>query len=396
MCHETGESSRQPGDSFKSYEIGSENPIIDPQISIIVSRTSGTPTHKETTSYTNPYGGDKGAPPTPALHRIPPTPSLPPPITEEDRSGRCEVGAHLSFVEDEESQADGRLPSAGSRDPQPHAVAEADDIPSMAELFGPDDEDTAPAVAAPVHRHQLPGALILYELARDPDSMLGEVGAACGLQVVRLCSRDIDLSDGKAADQLLDQVQATPGASTHCSIECAPWSSGQHMNIATRGPAYQKELDAKRAQSRHMLMAFIRVAAMIYHMGGEVSFEGPRYVSGWSLPELIALIKQFALIDGLCDGCVFGLVSKDNLPLFKPWRIVPVAKGSPPTCRHTAASKLVDFAMFLSKVPSLGDPPFLSRADGWGDHSVSVSVCSGLCCSSFAMPSVDASTSSRE
>ena len=118
-------------------------------------------------------------------------------------------------------------------------------------------------MAAPVHRHQLPGALILYEFACDPDYMLGEVGAACGVQVVRLCSRDIDLSDDEAIDQLLDQVQATLGASIPCSIECAPWSSWQNMNIATRGPAYQKELDAKRAESRRMLMAFIRVAPMI-------------------------------------------------------------------------------------------------------------------------------------
>ena len=150
--------------------------------------------------------------------------------------------------------------------------------------------------------------------------MLGEVGAACGVQVVRWCSRDIDLSGDKAIDQLLDQVQATPGASTHCAIECAPWSSWQNMNIATRGPAYQIELDAKRAESRCMLMAFIRVAAMMYHMGGEVSFEWPRYASGWSLPELIALVEQFALIAALCDGCAFGLVSKDSLPLLKPWR----------------------------------------------------------------------------
>ena len=177
----------------------------------------------------------------------------------------------MDFVE--EVQTDGGLPSAGSRDPQPHAVAEADDIQSMAELFGPDDDQAAPAVVVPVHRHQLPGALVLYEFACDPYSMLGEVGAACGVQVVRLCSRDIDLSDDKAIDQLFNQVQATPGASTHCSIECASWSSCQNMNIATRGPAYQKELDAKRAESRRMLMAFIRVAAMIYHVGGEVSFE---------------------------------------------------------------------------------------------------------------------------
>ena len=109
---------------------------------------------------------------------------------------------------------------------------------------------------------------------------LGKVGADCGVQVVCLCSRDIDLSTDREIDQLLDQVQATPGASIHCSIECAPWSSWQNMNIATRGPEFQKELDVKRAESRRMLMAFIRVAALIYHMGGEISFEWPRYASG--------------------------------------------------------------------------------------------------------------------
>ena len=259
------------------------------------------------------YGGDREAPPTPALRRISPTPSIPPPTVEEARSGRFEVGPHLDFAE--QARAEHELPSAGSRDPHPHAVEGADDIPSMAELFGSDDEDVAPAVAAPRHRHQLPGALILDKFACDANSMLGKVGADCGVQVVRLCSRDIGLSDNKAIDQLLDQVQATPGASIHCAIECARWSSWQNMNIATRGPAFQRALEAKRVESRRMLMAFIRVAAMIYHMRGEISFEWPRYASGWTPPEMVALIEQFGLIDALCDGCAFGLVSKDNLPL---------------------------------------------------------------------------------
>ena len=98
------------------------------------------------------------------------------------------------------------------------------------------------------------------------------------------------------------------------------------MNIATRGPAFQKELDVKRAESRRMLMAFIRVAELIYHMGGEISFEWPRHASGWSLLEMVALIEQFGLMDALCDSCAFGFVSKDNQPLLKPWRIVTSSK----------------------------------------------------------------------
>ena len=60
------------------------------------------------------------------------------------------IGSRLDFVED--VGADCGLPSASSRDLQPHAVEEADDLPSMAELFGPDDAYVAPAAPAPVHR----------------------------------------------------------------------------------------------------------------------------------------------------------------------------------------------------------------------------------------------------
>ena len=55
---------------------------------------------------------------------------------------------------------------------------------------------------------------------------------------------------------------------------------------------------------------------------------------------MITLIEQFALIEALCNGCAFGLVSKDNLPLLKPWRIVTSSKRlatnlSAYRCRHS-------------------------------------------------------------
>ena len=91
-------------------------------------------------------------------------------------------------------------------------------------------------------------------------------------------------------------MQTTPGTSIHYSIECVPWSSWQNMNIpmrgpVTRGPTYQKELEAKRAKSRRMLMVFICAAAMLCRMGGEVSLEWPRHASGWPLLEMVALIE---------------------------------------------------------------------------------------------------------
>ena len=41
---------------------------------------------------------------------------------------------------------------------------------------------------------------------------------------------------------------------------------------------------------------------------------------------MVALIEQFGLIDALCDGCAFGLASKDNQLPLKPWRIVTSSK----------------------------------------------------------------------
>ena len=66
------------------------------------------------------YGSEREAPPTPALRRIPPTPLMPPPAVEEDRSRCFEVGLHLDFTE--EARDEHELPSAGSRDPHPRVA----------------------------------------------------------------------------------------------------------------------------------------------------------------------------------------------------------------------------------------------------------------------------------
>ena len=123
----------------------------------------------------------------------------------------------------------------------------------------------------PSTRHQRAGALILYESACDPDFMLGRVGPSCVVQVVRLCLRDIDLSDDGAIDQLINQFCATSGVSMHSLIECATWSSWQDMKLSTKGPKYRADLEVKPQSSRRMLMAFTRSAAMVFHLGGDIS-----------------------------------------------------------------------------------------------------------------------------
>ena len=184
----------------------------------------------------------------------------------------------------------------------------------------------APAVAAQqVVRHKLPGALVLYEFCCDQDSMLGKIGKESGVQVVRLCKEQIDLESPGSIEQLIDQVSATPGCSLHGALECKSWSAWSRLNAA-KHPDYLQRLEEEREQSRKLLLKFIRVAAIVIHAGGEVSFKWPRHAAGWGLPDMIAFIDQFGLLEALFDGCRFGLVSHRGWPMRKPWKIVTTSR----------------------------------------------------------------------
>ena len=146
------------------------------------------------------------------------------------------------------------------------------------------------------------------------------------------------------------------------------------MNIATRGPAFQKELEAKRAESRRMLMAFIRVSALIYHMGGEISFEWPRHASGWSLPEMVALIEPFGFIDALCDSCAFGLVSKDNQSRLKPIDVLLFETGVNEVKVQGLVHRLLDRKEWIGQASAIecvrGEKDGLVNAGTWIESQI--------------------------
>ena len=83
-------------------------------------------------------------------------------------------------------------------------------------------------------------------------------------------------------------------------------------------PDYLKRLEEEREQSRKLLLQFIRVAAIVIHAGGEVSFEWLRRAAGWSVPEMIAFVDQLRLLEVVFDGCSFRLTSRRGRPMFKP------------------------------------------------------------------------------
>ena len=143
--------------------------------------------------------------------------------------------------------------------------------------------------------------------------------------MVRLCKEQIDLECPELIEQLIDQVSATPGCALHGALECKSWSAWTRLNAA-KHPEYLVKLEQEREQSRKLLMQFIRVAAVVLHFGGEVSFEWPRHAVGWSLPEVVAFIDQFGLREALFDGCRFGLLSHRGIPMRKPWKIITSSK----------------------------------------------------------------------
>ena len=74
-----------------------------------------------------------------------------------------------------------------------------------------------------------------------------------------------------------------------------------------------------------MLRSFVQVSEIILALGGDVSFEWPRFCAGWALPELTKWINRHQLFSVTCDGCMLGVAFKGK-PCKKPWRIVTSSK----------------------------------------------------------------------
>ena len=113
--------------------------------------------------------------------------------------------------------------------------------------------------------------------------MLGNVGKAKGINVVRLCKEDYDLLSDEGLKAAIKIAKSCPGAHVRGSLPCTPWSRWQSMNIHRYGKRFAKKLKKMRDASLHMLLAFETLAQVVYDGGGTISFEWPRYCDGWQL-----------------------------------------------------------------------------------------------------------------
>ena len=242
-------------------------------------------------------------------------PECPPPSDEEDEPEGDEARVHAGI----------NAVLAMSHDAISKKAPEMIVQETYASAVAASNESCLGAAAKPERLHDQihnsPGGKILFEFACASDSALGRIGEELGVQVVRLCKEHIDLASKANIDQLVEQVKAIPGCSIHGSIECGPWSAWQRLNEA-KNPRLSNILREKRRESVSMMYSFIRVANHVLDNGGFVSFEWPRYCSGWMCEPLASWITERQLLSATFDGCTVGITGKDNKPARKPWRFV--------------------------------------------------------------------------
>eukprot|EP00435_Cladocopium_sp_Y103_P008030 s2775_g2.t1 len=159
-------------------------------------------------------------------------------------------------------------------------------------------------VAIPEPHHQeLPGHGMLIEFCTSDDSTIGQVAAQHGVHVIRCTEKTLNCNDPKTEKALLGIIESKPGVDLLGSLPCGPWTQWQNMNIYRHGPAFRDRLERARNESRKLSTRFARLAREVARRGGRVLFEWPRYCSGWSLKELMALVRDLDMQIVDFDGC---------------------------------------------------------------------------------------------
>ena len=195
-----------------------------------------------------------------------------------------------------------------------------------------DTATTTPQTSIPRHNTKLDSHNWMLEFCCSSNSKMGQVGDELGINIIRLHQGLMDLNEPDSLAQTLAFVKLHPGISLWGSLPCTVWSAWQFMSVKRHGEPYLAKLVERRARSLALLANFITVAREVRKHGGHVSFEWPRYATGWMRSEIINMISEFNMFEATFDGCRFGLTDKKGNPIKKPWRVVT-------TCQ-TLASEL--------------------------------------------------------
>jgi hypothetical protein len=180
---------------------------------------------------------------------------------------------------------------------------------------------------------------VLIEFACSSDSQLGKVGKDCGWNVIRLTRESCDLSTIEGIAFARRAAQENPGCHLWGSIPCTAWCTYQRINESRYGSEYSLKLKRARFKSKQLLKSFIELAEYVQSRNGTVSFEWPRYCTGWKEPITERMKKILGTETVVFNGCMVGMRSKKTgLPLLKPWRV----ETTSPYLVKTLAQKTCD------------------------------------------------------
>ena len=162
----------------------------------------------------------------------------------------------------------------------------------------------------------------LIEVCTTEHSSLGETAKEFkGTHVTRI-TEAMDFSKRSTIDAIKAEIDEYPGTSIHGSLPCTAWSAWQKMAIYLHGQRYWEKLQKRQSRSRQLIRNFIEVATYAASKGGEVSFEWPRWCTGWHEKLIIQMIHRLDMYTALVDGCAVGVVDETGIPIKKPWRFV--------------------------------------------------------------------------
>ena len=147
--------------------------------------------------------------------------------------------------------------------------------------------------------------------------------AALGCKVLRVTEQD---NLNSAACRRRIKTGITKFLRTHKPKDVMIWASLP----CTGGSPWQyanKQMPSGKARVRRHVREFNKLwksfVTTIENIDEPISIaiEWPKGCTYWRLPKVTRFLQQYNLQPVSCDGCRFGVRSRDNLPIKKPWTI---------------------------------------------------------------------------
>lgn len=142
------------------------------------------------------------------------------------------------------------------------------------------------------------------------------------IRAIRLTERT-DMTTNKGLEYALSIVQRYKHLPIWLwsSIPCTGGSSIQALN--KRRPKHRHNIEAHNRifKRLHQNLMVLARETLLHSVEGHFTFEWPKSNTWWRRPEIRKMLTAFNMQSTTFDGCALGVVSENNKPMLKPWRL---------------------------------------------------------------------------